>query len=483
MKMSATALRHPWRTSSILLLFSAALAIALARPYAGSWNDSSRLATAECLSDYHTLAIDDSVFTQGFHPASSEAINPFSPDDGTLQAHGTFDKLYIRGHYYSDKPPVPAVLIAAAYQIWKWCGGETAQERPDRFCYLMTLTFSGLAYVIAVWCMYRVGLGIGLPQKWCLVLTGSFALATVAPTYAEHVNGHIVLLAVAAGLLMLLVRQSTRAETGRQALATFAGLGALAGLGYTADAGAGPMLVLVLLPVVLTRTRRPGYLAVFALAMLPWLALHHALNYAIGGTFRPANAVPEYFSWPQSPFDTQNMTGVWNHSPGHFLVYAVALLFGKRGFVNHNLPLFLLLAGLTTLWRHRSALRLLALMAVGWCGGIWLLYAALSTNYSGPCCSIRWFVPLLAPAYFLIALLLKERPGLRKDFLVLSAWGGLLGGLMMWKGPWMGHMVPGFWPIQAAALLSWAVCLRQGTAKEYLPEFAADTRTAAVRAA
>jgi len=35
-----------------------------------------------------------------------------------------------------------------------------------------------------------------------------------------------------------------------------------------------------------------------------------------------------------------------------------------------------------------------------WCLGVWLLYAALSNNYGGLCCSIRWFVPLLAPAVY-----------------------------------------------------------------------------------
>ena len=64
---------------------------------------------------------------------------------------------------------------------------------------------------------------------------------------------------------------------------------------------------------------------------------------------------------------------------------------------------------------------------VAWCGGTWLLYAALSNNYSGPCCSIRWFVPFLAPAYYVLALLLKRFPEYRWDFYVLSGWGAVLG--------------------------------------------------------
>jgi hypothetical protein len=245
----------------------------------------------------------------------------------------------------------------------------------------------------------------------------------------------------------------------------------------------GPLLVLLLLPVLLSYTRNIGRVAVFGVCMLPWLVWHHALNYAVGGMFKPANATAEYFDWPGSPFNAQNITGVWNQSLGHFLLYAPALMFGKRGFVGHDLALFLLIVapGLYLGWmahcRERPSRGSVpdlarhdnqagqshwreALFCVGWFVGSWLLYATLSTNSSGPCCSIRWFVPLLAPAYFLLALFLRDNPSYYKDFLVLSGWGLLLAALMWQSGPWMQHMVPGFWLFQAAALLSWLACRR-----------------------
>ena len=64
-----------------------------------------------------------------------------------------------------------------------------------------------------------------------------------------------------------------------------------------------------------------------------------------------------------------------------------------------------------------------------WGLGVWLVYAALSNNYGGVCCTIRWFVPLLAPAYFWLALLLRDLPQYRIDFVVLSGVGGRAGGL------------------------------------------------------
>jgi hypothetical protein len=237
-----------------------------------------------------------------------------------------------------------------------------------------------------------------------------------------------------------------------------AGAGTLAGLGYTIDLGAGPPLLACALALVAWRCRSWRALAVFGLAAAPWLALHHAVNYATGGTFKPANAVPEYFLWEGCPFTPQNMTGVWNHAgAGHFLLYAAALLFGKHGFLGHNLPLLLSLPAVVALLRRRSAELPEVLFAGFWCGGTWLAYAATSNNYSGQCCSIRWFVPLLAPAYYVLAVFLKHYPGRRGDLLVLSGWGVVMMAVAWGYGPWMRHMVPGFWPLQGAALLCWLV--------------------------
>jgi hypothetical protein len=425
----------------LVLAGAAAVAAVSARDYAGSWNDRSRLATVECLVDYHTLAIDGSVFAQDAPP------------------QGTGDKLLIDGHYYSDKSPVPALLMAGLYRAWQWPTGLTARARPDRFCYFLTVGTSGLAYVAAVWCLFRLGRPLRLPPSLRLALAASFALATVALPYARHVNNHLLLLGVAAPLMLSLARLAEEAGAGRFPWPRLAGLGSLAGLAYTIDLGAGPVLLLCLLGLVAYRCRRWRPVVVFLLAALPWLALHHAVNYAVGGTLKPANAVPEYFEWPGSPFNAQNLTGGWNHgSVGHFLTYAAALLAGKRGFLGHNLPLFLALPGIVFVLRRRTAELPEVVFAGCWCGGTWLLYALTSTNYSGQCCSIRWFVPLLAPAYYVLAVFLRDWPSYRWDFLFLSGWGAVLARVMWEKGPWMQRLVPYFWPVVAAALVSWAVC-------------------------
>jgi hypothetical protein len=440
---------HPWVGIGVVAA-AAVLAAITARPHAGAWNDGSRLATVEALVDHHTLAIDTSIFVR----VPDGTPSPYPPDDTLLQRFGTLDKLYIGGHYYSDKSPLPALLLAGVYEVWQAATGLTARQRPDLFCLVMTLASSGLAYVVAVVCVYRLGGAVGLGGAARLGLTASFALCTVALPYAAHVNNHALLLGVTAALLLGFVRLAAAVATGRMPWGRLAALGALTGFGYTIDLGFGPVLVACAAALVAFRCRRWAAIGPFALAALPWLLLHHAVNYATGGTLVPANAVPAYFDWPGCPFSPANMTGGWKHETvGHFLLYAAELLGGKQGFLGHNLPLFLLLPGLWYLLRRTPDLPEV-LFAVCLCGGVWLMYAVNSNNSSGKCLSIRWFVPLLAPTYYLLALLLKRSSQTLRDLFILSAGGALLSALGWWYGPWVQHMVPGFWPVQAVVLLA-----------------------------
>jgi hypothetical protein len=459
--------RQVFWAGAAVVLAAALLAWGNARPFAGCWNDGSRLATIECLLDHQTFTIDHSIFVT-VPPEPGRA--PYPADDPGLLQHGTQDKLYINGHFYSDKSPVPAVLMTGAAWVWEWATGNTVRDDPAGFCLMMTLAFSGVPYVLAVLAVYRLSLCVGLRLSLALTVTASFALATTALPYARHVNNHILLLAVTATLAAE-IAAATRPTTGHPPAFHGGFIGCLAGLGYTIDLGAGPVLLLSTALFVATR-RRWVYLVSFAAAALPWLLLHHALNYAVGGCWRPANALAEYFRWPGSPFNAGNLTGGWPHSTlGGLFVYAAALLLGKRGFVGHNLPLFLLVPLAWRWWQDGRWRRPGVLWALMTCGGTWVVYAANSNNSSGQCLSIRWFVPLLAPAYYMLALGVRASRAARTQLLLLSAWGVLLGALMG-EGPWSKHMVPGFWPLQAVALLTWMLLRRRSSPSLLLPEAA-----------
>ena len=77
---------RPWATA-VVAAVALGLAAASARPYAGGWNDGSRLAAAESLIDRSTLAIDDSIFCR---PHASGPF-PYSADRPDLLA--SFEEL------------------------------------------------------------------------------------------------------------------------------------------------------------------------------------------------------------------------------------------------------------------------------------------------------------------------------------------------------------------------------------------------------
>ena len=479
--------RNSRRRFEIALLCVASLiAIVSARDYAGGWNDGSRLATVESLVDWHTLAIDDSIFVRS--PATADRPNPYESGNELLRTEGTKDKLFIGGHYYSDKSPLLAFWLAGCYQVLKSVTGITAQENPRLFCYLMTLASSGLAYVVSVWAVWRLARRKGLPLGHCLLVTASLAFATVALPYVRHVNNHIVLLAVVMLLMLALdhlaeLRRPNSNHQGHKEHKERAAIwgahfdrsrlwnldfglwtataGFLAGLAYTFDLGLGPVLLLCTTGLVTYRTRSIAAMACYSLAALPCLAAHHVVNYATGGTVGPANSVAEYLAWPGSPFSAANMTGGWAHGDiGHFALYTSALLIGKHGFVSYNLPLFLAASGLIVLLRRRVPEISELLFAAAFAGGTWLIYGALSNNYAGPCCSIRWFVPLLAPASYALVLLLRERPAVARELAVLSLFGAALSACLWWRGPWDGRVPLALWPFNGAAMLTWLIVIR-----------------------
>lgn len=419
-----------------------------ARPYAGSWNDGSRLAAVESIVDHDTLAIDDSIFVR-----VPPGIEPYR-DPGCL-ARGTCDKLFINGHFYSDKPAVISFLMAGVYQSWRWAGGPSFAERPDLVCRLMTWATSGMAFLATLLCISALGVHLGVSSAHRLLLCASLAFATIAPVYVQHVNNHILLLAVCAALMWQLVVFAQEHTRGKMAVWRLVGVGSLAGIGYVLDLGLGPVLLVSLGIAVVVRTRSIRPLIWFGLGALPWLAAHHALNYAIGGAFKPMNTVPEYSAWEGSPFDPSNMTGFLRHGIGKLVVYSAALLCGKHGFLVHNLPLYLALAAASWAWRALPMQRPEILFGGLWSIGGWLMYALFSNNYGGVCCSIRWFLPFLAPSYYWLALIVKSKPNVARDLLVLSAWGGLLVAMLIPGGPWSNRMLVLFWPIQLGAVVSW----------------------------
>jgi hypothetical protein len=414
---------RPWATA-VVAAAALGLAAAAARPYAGGWNDGSRLAAAESLLDRGTLGIDDSVFVRPAHSGP----RPYPADRPDLLAVGTLDKLFIAGRFHSDKPAAANVLTAAVYRPFLWLGFPSPGARPDVFAWAVTVLTSGVGYAAAVACVWVLGRRLGLPAGWRLAWTAAFGLSTFALTYTKHVTPHTPHLAVVAASCLLLWRVADGRAAGRTAWGSVAALGLLAGLGFNLDFAAGPVFAGVGFAAVGWRTKRLAPLAVYAVAALPGVAAGIGLNVAVGGSVLPPNMNPAYFRYPGSPFSEENMTGVLRHRPLNQLLYAAGMLLGKHGFLNHNLPLLLAAAGAWKVFRRPFPGRAELAWQLAGCAGTWAVYSLLSNNMGGQCCSVRWFVPFLAPGFWVLGRLLVTHPQYRDDFAVLAVWGRRVGG-------------------------------------------------------
>jgi len=224
------------------------------------------------------------------------------------------------------------------------------------------------------------------------------------------------------------------------------------------DLGVGPVLLLSMLVYTAMKWRNVSSSALCVLAMLPFLALHHWLNYRTGGTFGPANANPEYFQYPGSPFAGGDTTGVWIHrSASNLIRYAIELWIGSKGFLLYNLPLLLVPLCAVSVWRIFPQKREELLFAALLCAGSWIVYAAGSNNFSGVGCSIRWFVPLLIPGYFALMLGTRARPELIDligPFKLLTGCAIVLVAVLFWAGPWAQIEPRIFWWIVLLSLIA-----------------------------
>src|SRR5262249_21164135 len=144
-------------------------------------------------------------------------------------------------------------------------------------------------------------------------------------------------------------------------------------------------------------------------------------------------------------------------------LYALDLLFGQKGFLLHTPPLLPAVGGLVLLLRRRVPETPELLAAAAWAVTTWLLYAVSSANQSGVCCSVRWFVPLGAAGATVLAVLLRECPRYRSEFVVLASGGGVIGVLSAWYGAWSPPPRVAYWVVVGVTLAAWgvAVVLRQ----------------------
>jgi hypothetical protein len=153
--------------------------------HVGSFNDRSRLAAIESRVARGTWIIDESPFSR------------------------TVDRIFVDGHFYSDKPPVLTFIASGVYTVLHRgfhlsldaspCDFDQppchcrafCDDDPDWAYYLLTLTLVGLPSALMLALFYDLTGDLGLGNPAALLLTATLGLATQVFPYSTVLNSHV----------------------------------------------------------------------------------------------------------------------------------------------------------------------------------------------------------------------------------------------------------------------------------------------------
>jgi hypothetical protein len=361
---------------AIVIVVPGLLLLSLTGDRVRSVNESSRFAAVESLVHRGTFQIDESPF------------------------RGTLDKVFVDGHFYSDKQPFFLGLLSGVYFVLHHVAGVDLAR--GEVYWLCLLVMGGL-WLIGVACLYGA-LGLtGLSEAWRTFAALSLAVGSSWLTWSTVVNNH----AAAASLLMIgfwFHLQRRRLPSG-----FFFAVAGMTDL---------PTTLFLLGFGVLQIVPRPDYrgLAMFVLGATPPIVVALAMNWQIAGDLVPINLHAEFFRYPGSVFDETNLSGFLRHDTESFFVYAFHMLVGRFGLVPYNPLLLVALPGLFWQVRRKGPFRNEATVVVI-CSSVLVLYYLLATNnYSGWSYGVRWFVPIV-PLLSFFAYPIFVRPSPAKGIL------------------------------------------------------------------
>ncbi|MBT9313957.1 hypothetical protein IXB50_00775 [Leptothoe spongobia TAU-MAC 1115] len=327
------------------------------------------MALIQSLVEHRTFIIDDSIFSR------------------------TGDKVFFNQHFYSDKPPILAILASPIYFVLYRLGISLASQEWLAY-YLITLLSIGILSALGLAVFRKIIKDFCLASdEWSDLVTFIVGTGTLLLPYSLLFNNH-----APSGVLILIgfyfLLDFRRTVKLKQAV--------YAGLVFSL-AGGIDITQFLFLPFVFIlfaiRSLKAGL--TFAIACLPIIALYLFLNLHTSGSFLPPAMNASLWDYPGSAFGPENLSALAKHdSIANVLFYAFHMLIGNRGLLSHTPLLLLAILGLGATfkanWRFRYKTEYICLLFV--C----LLYVGIyiykSINYSGWAYGVRWFV---SPIFFL----------------------------------------------------------------------------------
>jgi hypothetical protein len=312
----------------------------LTKRHVTSWNDGSRWATVDALVTDHTFAID-----------------------GSPLGKGTGDKIRARGHTFSDKPPLLA-LMGAGIGLALQPLGISLRATPELAVYLITLLTVGVWYAIGCTYAFAFQLRLGFDRRRSAAVAAATGLATLALPYATVLTNHVP--AGAAGLAGCYHLMFERDRFRGPLLGAF-----FLAIAYAFDPAA---VVFVVAAAVLLAGLPAQRLAIFVLGALPVVIAQVGYNLDVTGSvlppiFNPAvwsdRSLPEYIA-PSTPIVTF-------YAPVDYLRFVFDLLVGNKGLFAFT-PLAAVCAyGVAAMWKRGAETRRLAVAISATCLALFVL--------------------------------------------------------------------------------------------------------------
>ncbi len=345
-----------------------------------SWNDNSRFATIQNLVEQKSFMIEHTLFYTG-------------------------DKVFINGHFFSDKPPLFSIVASLPYAVLHTLGAKFV-DHPRTLVYCTNFFALSLPFVLYFFALYiLLKKYTTLNKEKIILLINSLAVGTALLPFATVLNNHLpaaMLVGLASVALFYL-------PLNKKALAF--GTAFILGLATTYDLGVAFIsLAFFVFFLLLTwqdnqtiKNEKIKTICLFILGGLIPGIIHWLINRTITGDIFPASMHPEFFNYPGSQFTTDNLTsaGLAVSSFKEWTKYVYLMTFGQRGFFLHN-PVVIfgfITACYYTIKSKQTKLRLYSATTIISTLAVVMYYSLWGKGAGGGAYTTRWFIPLI-PLFF-----------------------------------------------------------------------------------
>jgi hypothetical protein len=373
----------------------------LTKVHTHSWQEESRMATVQTLIEQGTFIIDHTEFNR------------------------TGDKVFIAGHFYSDKPPLLSVMAAGAYSILHRVFGLTLDPTicvpaddaaacraftPSgvRFTafYWLTLIFVGGSASLLVVLFWRAMLQAGAGGVLATALALALGLASPIAPYSIVFAGHVpAALCLFAGFMLLISWRHSEERPEQNSVKSkntpgnepagsgwkFFWAGFLISLAANIDLTLAIFIIAFGLWMLFARRRR---LLPYLLGAIVPFALSAAINYWAAGTIVPLYFDPKAYDFVGTVLNTTvgGTNGFYSLEFG--LRYTYDMFVGQRGVFSFTPMLIFAVIGLGLATRQRQQRSLAFTVLLG--SLVFAAYLIFRTdNFGGLAWGTRWFVPLI----------------------------------------------------------------------------------------